>query len=34
MKYKNRLKNLLARLTKWESIKDKTGFKKPGSLKK
>lgn len=34
MKYKNRLKNLAARIAKYEQIKDKRGFTKPGSNKK
>lgn len=36
MKYKNRLKNLAARIAKYEQIedKDKKGFTKPGSNKK
>lgn len=34
MKYKNKLKNLSARIAKYEQIKDKDGFTKPGSNKK
>lgn len=34
MKYKNRLKNLEARIAKYEQIKAKGGFTKPGSNKK
>lgn len=34
MKYKNRIKNLEARIRFWEGIKNKQGFTKPGSKKK
>lgn len=34
MKYKNKLKNLAARIAKYEQIKDKGGFTKSGSNKK
>lgn len=34
MKYKNRLKNLAARIVKYEQIKDKSGFTKSGNNKK
>lgn len=34
MKTKNKRKNLQARIKAWEAIKNKQGFKKPGSLKK
>ena len=33
MKYKNKLKNLAARIAKYEQIKSKGGFTKPGSNK-
>jgi hypothetical protein len=34
MKPAKRKKNLEARIAHWNTIKDKNGFKKPGSLKK
>jgi hypothetical protein len=34
MKYKNRLKKLEARIKFYETIKNKTGYTKPGSQKK
>lgn len=34
MKYKNKIKKLEARIKFWESIKNKTGYIKPGSQKK
>jgi hypothetical protein len=34
MKYKNKIKKLEARIKAWESIKNKTGYTKPGSQKK
>ena len=34
MKYKNKLKNLAARIAKYEQIEDKGSFTKPGSNKK
>lgn len=34
MKQKNHKAKLDARIKAWEGIKDKTGFKKPGSQKK
>lgn len=34
MKYKKQIKNLEARQRAWESLKNKQGYKKPGSQKK
>jgi hypothetical protein len=34
MKYKNKLKKLEARIKFYETIKNKTGYTKPGSQKK
>ena len=34
MKYKNKLKKLEARMKFYETIKNKTGYTKPGSQKK
>lgn len=34
MKYKNRQARLLARQKAWEAMKNKQGYKKPGSLNK
>lgn len=34
MKYKKKIKNLEARQRAWESLKNKQGYKKPGSQKK
>lgn len=34
MKYKKKIKNLEARQRAWEVLKNKQGYKKPGSQKK
>ena len=34
MKYKKKLANLAARQKAWDQLKNKQGFKKPGSQKK
>ena len=34
MKYKKKIKNLEARQRAWETLKNKQGYKKPGSQKK
>lgn len=34
MKYKNKLKQLETKRKWWDTLKDKTGFTKPGSQKK
>lgn len=34
MKYKKKIKNLEARQRTWEALKNKQGYKKPGSQKK
>ena len=34
MKYKKRIAHLNARIKAWESLKDKQGYRKPGSQKK
>ena len=34
MKYKKKIANLNARIKAWESLKNKQGYKKPGSQKK
>ena len=34
MKHKKKIKNLEARQRAWESLKNKQGYKKPGSQKK